>query len=73
MNKIKYFMFSVSQMNLRKEVESKLGKTYTPGSVLVNGVYKQYTEIVDDPKKSRYPDAIVVTSGDIRFIKYKEK
>ena len=67
---IKFFMFSLSQMQMRKKVESTLGKNYEPGKVLVNGIYKQYTEIVDDPKLARYPDAIVVASGDIRRIKY---
>lgn len=70
---IKFFMFSVSQMNMRKDVESKLGKKYEPSLVLVNGVYKQYTEIVNDPKEARYSDAVLVTSGDIRYIKYIKK
>ena len=45
-------MFSSQQANLRKEVE---GFKYTPGTVLVNGRYKQYTEIVSDPDNATYP------------------
>lgn len=70
---IKFFMFSSSQMKMRKEVEAKLGKTYTPSLVLVNGEYKQYTEMVNDPKNVRFADSILVTSGDIRHIKYIKK
>ncbi len=70
---IKFFMFSSSQMKMRKEVEAKLGKVYNPSLVLVNGEYKQYTEMVNDPKNARFSDSIIVTSGDIRHIKYIKK
>lgn len=73
MNNIRYFLFSSSQMKLRQEVESKLGRIYSPSLVLVNGEYKQYTEIVDDPNDSRFSDSIIVTYGDIRSIKYIKK
>lgn len=69
---IKFFIFSLTQFKMRKDVEARLGREYKPGEVLVNGVYKQYTEIVNDPKEARYPDAIIIASGDIRYIKYKK-
>lgn len=71
-NNIKYFMFSVSDMNRRKEIEANLGRVYKPGEVRVRGVYKQFTEIVSDPSESKYPDATVVASGDINTMKYKK-
>lgn len=71
-NNIKFFVFSLTQFKMRRDIEAKLGRTYKPGEVLVNGVYKQYTEILNDPKESRYPDAIIIASGDIRYIKYKK-
>lgn len=64
-----YFMFSSQQANLRKEVE---GFKYTPGKVLVNGKYKQYTEIVSDPNNATYPDAIVVASGEKSRMIYRK-
>lgn len=72
MNNNKYFMFSAAQMNERKQIEKKIGRNYTPGTVLVNGVYKPYTEIVDNPKNCRYSDAIIVIAGDINKITYKK-
>lgn len=69
---IKFFIFSLTQYKMRKEVEARLGREYKPGEVLVNGVYKQYTEIVNDPNEARHPDAIIVATGDIRYIKYKK-
>lgn len=69
---IKYFMFSVQQLNLRKDVEKQLGRTYRPGVVLVNGEYKQYTEILNDPKKSRFSDATVVASGILDEMIYRK-
>lgn len=69
---IKFFIFSLTQFKMRKDVEARLGREYKPGEVLVNGTYKQYTEIVNDPKEARFPDAVIIASGDIRFIKYKK-
>lgn len=69
---IKFFIFSLTQFKIRKDVEARLGREYKPGEVLVNGIYKQYTEIVNDPKEARFPDAVIIASGDIRFIKYKK-
>lgn len=63
----KYFMFSSEQMKVRKEADKKIGKTYKPGQVLVNGHYRQYTEIVSDPANATYPDAILVASGDKKY------
>ena len=63
-------MFSSQQANLRKEVE---GFKYTPGKVLVNGRYKQYTEIVSDPDNATYPDAIVVASGEKSRMIYRKQ
>ncbi|MGL5750096.1 MAG: hypothetical protein ACRCXT_06185 [Paraclostridium sp.] len=65
MQNIKYVIFSAEQMRMRMDVESKLGRSYKPGLVLVNGIYKQYTDIIDNPSNTRYPDAEVIASGDI--------
>lgn len=65
-----YFMFSSSQLKLRKEVEQQLGKEYRPGTVIVQGKPKQFTEIVDNPKKSSYSDSIIVTSGILSKTQY---
>ena len=67
---IRYFMFSKTQMVKKKEIEANIGRTYVPKTVIVNGTSKEYTEILDDPNKSRFSDAIVIISGDIDTIRY---
>ena len=67
---IHYFLFSRSQLDMRIEMEKKMGKKFKPGEVIVNGIKKQYTEIVTNPKNSRYSDAVVVTYGNKNNIKY---
>ena len=70
-NNIVYFLYSSEQMKIRKEADKKIGKDYKPGLVLVNGKYKQYTEIVNNPNNATYSDAIVVASGVKSKMKYK--
>ena len=67
---LKYFMFSTEQFNHIKNTEQAFGHNYTPGKVLSKGNFKRYTEILDDPKNSRYSDAKVVASGDIEQMTY---
>lgn len=68
----RYFLFSQEQKNMRLKVESNLGKKVTFGTVVVNGVKKEYTDIVIDPNKSKFSDAVIVIQGDIRKIRYTE-
>lgn len=71
-NQMVYFLFSTTGMNAKKQIQEKIGKRYTPGLVLTSGVYKQYTEMVSDPKLAKYPDSILVASGLAGRIKYKK-
>jgi hypothetical protein len=64
----RYFIYSDTE---NKRMQSVYGSNYTPGSVIVRGVAKPYTSIISDPSKMS-TDAIVVTKGDIRKIKYSE-
>lgn len=70
--KEKYFLFSFEQMKQKTEVEAKIGKKYKTGRVLVKGNYKQYTEISNFPYNKRFSDTIVVTSGKLSEMKYKD-
>lgn len=73
-NNYKYFMFSATDAKSKAEIAKKIGKDYHPGEVLTNGIYKQFTEIVDNPTNTRFTDSVIVTSGDIReMIYYKTK
>lgn len=65
----KYFIFSHEQLRFRDKVESKMGKRFKPGHVIVNGVRKPFTELSTSPK-SRFSDAIIVAEGDPTLMKY---
>lgn len=70
---IKYFLFSSQQMKMKMEVESKIGRKYKPGTVLVKGSYKQFTDILDTPVSIRFPDSILVASGRLSEMTYVKR
>lgn len=61
--KIKYFIYSAEQLQMMRSVESRLGKKFQVGQVIVNGVKKPFTEL-SLTDKSRYSDAKIVAQGD---------
>lgn len=65
----KYFLYSSEQLKIRKEVESKMGKKFVVGVVIVNGTRKPYTELSSTPT-SRYADAKIVAEGDPAIMRY---
>lgn len=67
---MRYFIYSDEQFKIRKEIESKLGKVFKAGTVIVNGQQKEFTEITNNVDINRYSDAKIVMYGDIRTIKY---
>jgi len=68
----RFFVFSQQQMDLRISIEKKTGKNPKFGTVIVNGTPKVYTDIVASMNQVRFADSIIVTSGDIRKIKYTQ-
>ena len=69
MGTVKYFLYSSEQLKLRKQVESRMGKKFKAGVVIVKGVRKLFTELSSEPT-SRFSDAKVVASGDPITMKY---
>ena len=63
---LRYFMYSAEEEALVQKVH---GNDVQFGTVSVNGVAKRYTSIVRDPVQSK-SDAVVVSKGDIRKIRY---
>lgn len=61
------FIFSKEQMKRKKEIEGKNAKF---GTVIVKGSSKTYTEIVRSINSNLPSDYEIITSGDIRHIKY---
>ena len=65
------FVYSPTQKDDILKIESKdRVDKFKLGTVVVNGVSKNYTEIVTDMSKAKYPDATLVIKGDIRRIKF---
>lgn len=67
----KYFFYSYEQLQMRKQVEHKMGKKFKVGHVVVGGIRKPFTELTSSPK-SRFADAKLVTSGDPTIMIYTE-
>ena len=65
----KYFLYSSEQLKLRKDVETRMGRKFKPGTVIVNGSRKLFTELSPNPT-SRFSDAIVVAQGDPTLMNY---
>lgn len=67
----RYFVFSKTQMENLIEIQKKRGGIAPKfGQVMVRGVARIYTDIVTSPNNTKFADSIVITSGDIRTIKY---
>jgi|JFJP01.1.fsa_nt_gi hypothetical protein len=66
-----YFHFSKQQLDERTVAEAKLGNKYYPGTVIVKGKEKSFTDIIATPV-SRYNDAILITQGELDKIKYNK-
>lgn len=67
------FVYSQAQRQQMIDIASAMGTTQPKvGKVVVNGIYREYTEIVRDMTQCRYSDAILVTKGDIREIQFTE-
>lgn len=65
-----YFVYSYEQYNIRKQVEAKLGKIYIPGKVLVEGMQREYTDIITDLSINRYSDMKIIAAVDKDTAKY---
>ena len=62
----RYFVFSSEEEALKQQIH---GNNASFGTVIVRGVAKRYTSIVSDMSNAK-SDAIIITKGDIRKIKY---
>lgn len=64
-----YFIYSKQQFNDRTKVENNIGKKFSPGTVLVKGSRKQYTEL-NNTGESSYSDATIVAEGELSRMNY---
>ena len=57
-----YFLYSDQQSKERSEIDKRMSQVFSPGSVIVNGRKKIYTEL-SKSTTNRYPDCKVVAEG----------
>lgn len=57
-----YFLYSEQQVSERSAIEKTMSRVFTPGTVIINGRKKLFTEI-STKSSNRYPDCKVVASG----------
>lgn len=69
--RFRYFLYSRTQYTDRTKIESTIGMQYIPGRVLKNGKWREFTELSQEPKSNKYPDATVVTSGYLEDMKFE--
>ena len=62
----RYFVYSAEQKKLNEEIFKKANKSYQPGSILIRGKHRLFTDILLDMKQSKYSDSQIVAQGDIR-------
>ena len=67
---MKYFLFSSSQLEFRREIESKMGRRFNPGYVIIDGIRHEFTEMSSIPESKRFSDAKVVAYGDTTKVRY---
>lgn len=66
-----YFLYSKEQLEKRKSGLKKIGKTIKPGTVMVQGKWRTYSEI-SNSASSQYSDMIVVAKGDLSDMSYND-
>lgn len=70
--KYRYFLYSQAQETMRIETENRAGKQFILGKVLVNGVWKPFTQISTSAENVMYADSKLVTKGYLDELKYQE-
>lgn len=70
---IRKFVFSRNQLAEKKELAKQSDAFYSPGSVVVNGMKKPFTEMLPENRDSRFEDAQVVIVADTNTVKYTQE
>lgn len=65
----KFFMYSKEQQDKRSAIEKKIGRKYIPGTIMIDGTPKKFTE-VSNSFNSRFKDVILVYQGDPSNVNY---
>jgi len=65
------FVYSQKQKEEMTKIQTANGGAKPKlGTVIIRGVKKEYTEMLAASRSSRYPDARILITGDLRNISY---
>lgn len=68
----KYFLFSKEQFDEHTEILAKRGMTFVPGTVVVNGAKKQFTQLSNSPTLHRFIDTKIIAEGEESTFKFEK-
>lgn len=66
----KYFLYSKDHLDEQLTILEKRSKVFIPGTVVVNGVRKQFTQLSSSPTMPRFIDTKIVAEGEESSFKY---
>lgn len=65
-----YFLYSEEQFQEKNKILGKMGKSFSAGTVVVNGKRKKFTQISDKPSLDRFIDTEVIYEGYLDSVTY---
>lgn len=65
-----YFLYSREQFDEKNEILAKSNKEFVPGSVIVNGIRKEFTTLSSKPEIPRYIDTRIIAQGELKDFTY---
>lgn len=69
-NKYVYFLYSDEQFREKNEILKKAGKSFSAGTVVINGKRQKYTQLSDKPSIPRFIDTKIVAEGILNSFTY---
>lgn len=65
-----YFLYSEEQLQEKNKILSKTGKSFSAGTVIVNGKRQKFTQIATTPTLDRFIDTKLIYEGYIDSVTY---
>ena len=69
-NPYKYFLYSEEQLKEKNQVLEPTGKMFVPGTVVVNGTRKKFTQLSNSAELPRFIDTKLIAEGHLNNFTY---
>ena len=66
----RYFLYSKDYLDEQTTILEKRSKVFIPGTVVVNGIRKQFTQISSSANIPRFIDTQIIAEGEETSFKY---